>query len=221
MVSPRTQRLCLMLRFGCQSISEKVEKNSTLFFSPRRIIESADGIYGSSLYALFSDKTNHILLLNPSDKYMKLSRGEVLGSFEPLAQIRLWFISMILLIVNVNCRMLHVLSPQDLQTTETIDPFGLSGESGEVSEGETIWRNPWKKTISNGTLIPDWSYVCRSKCWNFFPNGRVHLPVPPTDSATSKVSKCASKSTALRLEFRLHIVLLHVSALLSERPFNG
>ena len=66
-------------------IDFKIDDDSTLFLSPHHFVEPADGTYGSSLYALFSNSTNYTLFINSSDRPMKLSQGEVIRSFEPLA----------------------------------------------------------------------------------------------------------------------------------------
>ena len=119
----------------------KIEDDSTLFFSPCRFVRPADGTYGSSVYALFSDKTNHILFLNPSDRPMKLSRGEVVGSFEPLApnSPAIYFNDSAhsqRKMQKVDHTLAEKAKPPDSPTLENIDPFGLSDESGEASEGE-------------------------------------------------------------------------------------
>lgn len=80
---------------------------------------------------------NHVLFLNPSDRPMKLFQGEVLGSFAPNSpafyfndhhsQRQLQKVTHIFA---------ETAQPQDSQTTENIDPFGLSNESTETREGE-------------------------------------------------------------------------------------
>ena len=120
---------------------KRIEDDSTLFFSPRRFVKPADGIYGSSAYALFSDKTSYILFLNPSARPVKLSQGEILGSFEPIMpnSPAIYFNDPAHCqrqLQKVDHTLAEKAKPPDSPTSENIDPFGLSNESGEASEGE-------------------------------------------------------------------------------------
>lgn len=83
---------------------KKIDDDSTLFFSPHRFVEPADDTYNSSLYALFSTKTNHTLFLNSSDRSMKLSQKKLLDHSNLSFRTRLQSILTTLLMVNVNCR---------------------------------------------------------------------------------------------------------------------
>jgi len=40
--------------------------------------------YESSVYALFNDETNHMIFINSSDRSLRLSRSEVLDTFESI-----------------------------------------------------------------------------------------------------------------------------------------
>ena len=64
---------------------KSTDDQSTLLFSPRRFINPEEGSHGSALYSLFSNSTNRLLFLNMSSRPLRLCKGEVLGTFEPVA----------------------------------------------------------------------------------------------------------------------------------------
>jgi RNase H-like domain found in reverse transcriptase/Reverse transcriptase (RNA-dependent DNA polymerase)/Integrase zinc binding domain/Chromo (CHRromatin Organisation MOdifier) domain len=64
---------------------KSTDDQSTLLFSPKRFINSDEGSHGSALYSLFSNSTNRLLFLNMSSRPLRLCKGEVLGTFEPVA----------------------------------------------------------------------------------------------------------------------------------------
>lgn len=64
---------------------KKTSDNSTHLFSPRRFVDPAEGTCGSACFAIFNDDVNRIVFINSSDRPMRLAKGEILGTFEPVS----------------------------------------------------------------------------------------------------------------------------------------
>jgi hypothetical protein len=76
-VKPRSD-VWLNIRF------KQTHDGSNLLFKPRRIINEVEGSYGSACFAIFSDRTSRMMFSNPSSRPIKLSKNELIGTFEPL-----------------------------------------------------------------------------------------------------------------------------------------
>ena len=72
------QEIWLPIRF------KRFNDNSSLLFTPNRIVNNEDQTYGSACYSVCSDNTNRLLFLNASDRPIKLPKGRLLGTVEPI-----------------------------------------------------------------------------------------------------------------------------------------
>ena len=58
---------------------------SDLLVTPVRHANVAEGTYASCSYAIISNDTSHLLMINPSPRPVKLGKDEIIGMFEPFS----------------------------------------------------------------------------------------------------------------------------------------
>src|SRR5579862_2887125 len=56
------------------------------FVTPIRHVRHVEGTYASASYAVMSDRTSHILVINPTPRPVRLGADSVIGTFEPMAK---------------------------------------------------------------------------------------------------------------------------------------
>jgi len=54
------------------------------FVTPIRHIHHVEGTYASASYAVMSDRTNHVLVINPTSHPVRMGADSVIGTFEPM-----------------------------------------------------------------------------------------------------------------------------------------
>jgi hypothetical protein len=129
---------------------KRFNDNSSLLFTPTRFVNQQAEIYGSAPYSLLEDKTNRMLFFNESDQPIKLPKGKLIGTVEPiLPNTTVSYFNKNAPTVNEEASVesksatmeaIKDKGPLDGQM-ELIDPFGLS-DNDESGEEEPRSREP-------------------------------------------------------------------------------